>query len=59
VEILQWINIAIIHKDADSDFGASFPDFPGCITAGRSVSGHDQTVGKALRMNLVLPGTTG
>jgi predicted RNase H-like HicB family nuclease len=29
--------IAIIHKDADSDFGVSFPDFPGCITAGRSL----------------------
>jgi predicted RNase H-like HicB family nuclease len=27
--------VAIIHKDPDSDFGVSFPDFPGCITAGR------------------------
>ena len=25
--------IAFIHKDASSDFGASFPDFPGAITA--------------------------
>ena len=25
--------IALIHKDAGSDFGASFPDFPGAITA--------------------------
>lgn len=29
--------IAIIHKDEDSDFGVSFPDFPGCITAGHTV----------------------
>lgn len=29
--------IAIIHKDADSDYGVSFPDFPGCVTAGCSV----------------------
>jgi len=29
--------IAIIHKDADSDFGVSFPDFPGCITAGATL----------------------
>ena len=29
--------IALIHKDADSDYGVSFPDFPGCITAGRTV----------------------
>jgi len=26
--------IGIIHKDKDSDFGVSFPDFPGCATAG-------------------------
>ncbi len=26
--------IAIIHKDADSQYGVSFPDFPGCVTAG-------------------------
>ena len=26
--------IALIHKDPDSDYGVSFPDFPGCITAG-------------------------
>ncbi|WP_416877298.1 type II toxin-antitoxin system HicB family antitoxin [Litorimonas sp.] len=26
--------IALIHKDGDSDYGVSFPDFPGCITAG-------------------------
>ena len=29
---------AIIHKDHDSDFGVSFPDFPGCITAGRTLN---------------------
>ena len=29
--------IAIIHKDPKSDFGVSFPDFPGCITAGKTI----------------------
>ena len=29
--------IALIHKDADSDFGVSFPDFLGCITAGSTL----------------------
>jgi predicted RNase H-like HicB family nuclease len=29
--------IGLIHKEADSDFGVSFPDFPGVITAGRSL----------------------
>ena len=28
--------IALIHKDAGSDFGVSFPDFPGCISTGTS-----------------------
>lgn len=26
--------IALIHKDENSDYGVSFPDFPGCISAG-------------------------
>lgn len=29
--------IALIHKDADSDFGVSFPDFPGCVSAGSTL----------------------
>ncbi len=28
---------ALVDKDADSDFGVSFPDFPGCVSAGESV----------------------
>lgn len=31
--------IGIIHKDDDSDFGISFPDFPGCISAGATLDG--------------------
>ena len=29
--------VALIHKDAGSDYGVSFPDFPGCVTAGRTL----------------------
>jgi predicted RNase H-like HicB family nuclease len=29
--------IGLIHKDPDSDYGVSFPDLPGCITAGRTL----------------------
>lgn len=29
--------VAFIHKDPDSDYGVSFPDFPGCISAGSTV----------------------
>jgi predicted RNase H-like HicB family nuclease len=28
---------ALLHKNAGSDFSASFPDFPGCLTAGASI----------------------
>ena len=31
--------VALIHKDVDSDFGVSFPDLPGCVSAGRT---HDE-----------------
>ena len=29
--------IALIHKDADSSYGVSFPDVPGVVTAGDSI----------------------
>ena len=29
--------IAFLHKDRKSDYGVSFPDFPGCITAGKTL----------------------
>jgi predicted RNase H-like HicB family nuclease len=29
--------IALIHKEAGSDYGVSFPDFPGCVTAGTTI----------------------
>jgi predicted RNase H-like HicB family nuclease len=31
--------IALIRKEPDSDFGVDFPDFPGCVTAGRTLGG--------------------
>ena len=27
--------IALLRKDRASDYGVEFPDFPGCVTAGR------------------------
>lgn len=29
--------IGLIHKDEQSDYGISFPDFPGCISAGETL----------------------
>lgn len=40
--------IAIIHKEPESDFGVSFPDFPGCITAGGTLNEAKDTAVEAL-----------
>ena len=29
--------IALLRKDAGSDYGVDFPDFPGCVTAGATL----------------------
>jgi predicted RNase H-like HicB family nuclease len=44
--------IALIHKDADSDFGVSFPDLPGCITAGTSLDDARAMATEALAFHL-------
>ncbi len=31
--------IAVVHKEAVSDYGVSFHDFPGCITSGKTIIG--------------------
>ncbi len=28
---------ALVDKDDESDFGVSFPDFPGCVSAGETL----------------------
>lgn len=44
--------IAIVHKDADSDFGVSFPDFPGCITAGKTIDEAKDMAQEALALHI-------
>ena len=29
--------VGIIHRDEGTDYGISFPDFPGCVSAGETV----------------------
>ena len=31
--------ISLVHKGRDGDYGVSFPDLPGCITAGAALEG--------------------
>jgi len=44
--------IAIIHKDPDSDFGVSFPDFPGCISAGVDLNEAHRMATEALQFHV-------
>lgn len=44
--------IAYLHKEKDSDFGVSFPDFPGCITAGRTLEEARRMAGEALALHI-------
>ncbi len=57
---------ALVDKDEDSDFGVSFPDFPGCVSAGETLedavlgaqealAGH---IGLMLADNEALPSPT-
>lgn len=44
--------IAVIHKDKDSDFGVSFPDFPGCVTAGTTIDEAKDMAIEALDLHI-------
>lgn len=44
--------IGLIHKDADSDYGVSFPDFPGLVTAGTSLDDARAMAEEALAFHI-------
>jgi predicted RNase H-like HicB family nuclease len=44
--------IAYLHKDRKSDFGVSFPDFPGCITAGKTLEESRRNAEEALALQI-------
>ena len=48
--MLQYI--ALIHKDGASDYGVSFPDLPGCITAGKTLDEARDMAAEALGLHL-------
>jgi len=43
--------LAYLHKDRNSDFGVSFPDFPGCITAGKTLDETHRMAAQALALH--------
>jgi predicted RNase H-like HicB family nuclease len=44
--------IAYLHKDRKSDFGVSFPDFPGCVTAGKTLEEARRRAPEALAFHI-------
>ena len=44
--------IAFVHKDPNSDYGVSFPDFPGAIAAARSLDEALERAGEVLALHV-------
>jgi predicted RNase H-like HicB family nuclease len=44
--------IAYLHKDKNSDYGVSFPDFPGCVTAGATLEEARKMAAEALALHI-------
>jgi predicted RNase H-like HicB family nuclease len=44
--------IAYLHKEKKSDYGVSFPDFPGCITAGKTLEEARRNAAEVLTLHI-------
>ena len=44
--------IALIHKEDSSEYGVSFPDLPGCVTAGATLDKVRACAEEALSLDL-------
>ena len=44
--------IAYLHKDRNSDFGVSYPDFPGCIAAAKTLDEAHRLAAEALALHI-------
>ena len=45
-------SIALVHKEAEGDFGVSFPDLPGCVTAGSTLDQARELAEEALSLHI-------
>ncbi|WP_420562627.1 type II toxin-antitoxin system HicB family antitoxin [Thalassobaculum sp.] len=46
--------VGIIHRDDGTDYGISFPDFPGCVSAGETVEELKANAEEALAAHIEL-----
>ena len=49
---MEQTYIGLVHKEPDSDYGVSFPDLPGCITAGGTLEEAREMATEALALHL-------
>lgn len=44
--------IALLRKERNSDFGVDFPDFPGCVTAGKTLEEARRMADEAIELHI-------
>jgi predicted RNase H-like HicB family nuclease len=44
--------IALLHKNGRKGHGVSFPDFPGCVSAGKTIEDALRGAGEALALHV-------
>ncbi len=44
--------IALLRKEPDSDYGVEFPDFPGCVTFGKTLEEARRMAAEALALHI-------
>ena len=49
---MEQTYIGLIHKEPNSDYGVSFPDLPGCITAGGALEEARAMAAEALALHI-------
>jgi predicted RNase H-like HicB family nuclease len=51
-EVTMATYIALLRKEKDTDFGVDFPDFPGCITVGKTLEEAHKRASEALKFHI-------
>jgi len=49
---MKTIYFGVVHKDKKSDYGVTFPDFPGCVTAGTTLEEAVKLAHEALSLHI-------
>ena len=50
--VLPKYYLALVHQGKDGAYGVSFPDFPGCVTAGKTLGEVKRLAKEALELHI-------